>query len=70
MTKDHGSTRPHRVSAAWPSRTALSRKPALQPNGMQPTTSATLDPNKSIVITGGKLLTITHGTIENGVLVI
>ena len=35
-----------------------------------PTTSATLDPNKYIVITGGKLLTITHGTIENGELLI
>jgi imidazolonepropionase-like amidohydrolase len=29
-----------------------------------------LDPHKAIVITGGKLLTITHGTVENGVLVI
>ena len=29
-----------------------------------------LDPNKPIAITGGKLLTITHGTIENGVVVI
>jgi imidazolonepropionase-like amidohydrolase len=33
-------------------------------------TTAAVDPNKPIVITGGKLLTITHGTIENGVLVI
>ena len=31
---------------------------------------ATIDPNKPIAITGGKLLTITHGTIEDGVLVI
>ena len=31
---------------------------------------ATLDPAKPIAITGGKLLTITHGTVENGVLVI
>jgi imidazolonepropionase-like amidohydrolase len=30
----------------------------------------TLDPSKPIAITGGKLLTITHGSIENGVLVI
>jgi len=29
-----------------------------------------IDPNKPIAITGGKLLTITHGTIEDGVLVI
>lgn len=28
------------------------------------------DPNSPVAITGGKLLTITHGTIENGVLVI
>ncbi len=35
-----------------------------------PAKTATLDPNKPIVITGGKLLTITHGTIDNGVLVI
>ena len=34
------------------------------------TSPAALDPNKYIVITGGKLLTITHGTIENGELVI
>jgi len=33
-------------------------------------TTAALDPNKPIVISGGKLLTITHGTIDNGVLVI
>jgi imidazolonepropionase-like amidohydrolase len=32
--------------------------------------AAAIDPNKPIVISGGKLLTITHGTIENGVLVI
>ncbi len=35
-----------------------------------PAKAAPLDPNKPIVITGGKLLTITHGTIDNGVLVI
>ena len=38
-----------------------------------PTKSATmlaLDPNKPVAITGGKLLTMTHGTIDNGVLVI
>ena len=29
-----------------------------------------LDPSKPVAITGGKLLTITHGTIENGVLII
>jgi imidazolonepropionase-like amidohydrolase len=34
------------------------------------TTSTPLDPNRYIVITGGKLLTITHGTIENGELLI
>jgi len=33
-------------------------------------TTPALDPHKPIVITGGKLLTITHGTIENGTLVI
>ena len=45
--------------------------------GQQKTTAATkptammaLDPSKPVAITGGKLLTITHGTIENGVLVI
>jgi imidazolonepropionase-like amidohydrolase len=32
--------------------------------------AATVDPSKPIAITGGKLLTITHGTIENGVLVL
>lgn len=31
---------------------------------------AALDPSKPVAITGGKLLTITHGTIENGVLII
>jgi len=38
-----------------------------------PTKSASapaLDPSKPIAITGGKLLTITHGIIENGVLII
>ncbi|HZD31257.1 MAG TPA: amidohydrolase family protein [Candidatus Angelobacter sp.] len=35
-----------------------------------PAKAATLDANRPIAITGGKLLTITHGTIENGVLVI
>ena len=38
-----------------------------------PTKSATmlaLDPSKPVAITGGKLLTMTHGTIDNGVLVI
>ncbi len=45
---------------------SLSRKsPATKP-----ATAPALDPNKPIAITGGKLLTITHGTIENGVLVI
>ena len=29
-----------------------------------------LDPTKPVAITGGKLLTITHGTIDNGVLII
>lgn len=29
-----------------------------------------LDPSKPVVITGGKLLTITHGTVDNGVLII
>ena len=29
-----------------------------------------LDPSKPVAITGGKLLTITHGTIDNGVLII
>jgi imidazolonepropionase-like amidohydrolase len=32
--------------------------------------SPALDPSKPIAITGGKLLTITHGTIDDGVLVI
>ncbi|HEY4961132.1 MAG TPA: hypothetical protein VII29_09765, partial [Terriglobales bacterium] len=35
-----------------------------------PSAAAAIDPNRPIAITGGKLLTITHGTIENGVLVI
>jgi imidazolonepropionase-like amidohydrolase len=30
----------------------------------------TLDPPKIVAITGGKLLTVTHGTIENGVIVL
>src|SRR5215469_16169236 len=29
-----------------------------------------LDPSKPVAITGGKLLTITHGTIDNGMLII
>lgn len=36
----------------------------------RPPAPGALDPAKTIVITGGKLLTITHGTIENGVVVI
>jgi imidazolonepropionase-like amidohydrolase len=32
--------------------------------------AAASDPGKPVAITGGKLLTITHGTIENGVVVI
>lgn len=35
----------------------------------KPSTIA-LDPSKAVAITGGKLLTITHGTIDNGVLII
>ena len=34
------------------------------------TTAPALDPSKPVAITGGKLLTITHGTIDNGVLII
>src|SRR5215469_14263673 len=36
----------------------------------KPTAAIALDPSKPIAITGGTLLTITHGTIDNGVLVI
>jgi imidazolonepropionase-like amidohydrolase len=36
----------------------------------KPPAAMALDPSKPVAITGGKLLTITHGTIENGVLVI
>jgi imidazolonepropionase-like amidohydrolase len=36
----------------------------------KPTAAPALDPTKPVAITGGKLLTITHGTVENGVLVI
>src|SRR5215469_4766555 len=32
--------------------------------------ASALDPTKPVAITGGKLLTITHGTIDNGVLII
>jgi imidazolonepropionase-like amidohydrolase len=32
--------------------------------------ASALDPSKPVAITGGKLLTITHGTIDNGVLII
>jgi imidazolonepropionase-like amidohydrolase len=32
--------------------------------------TTTLDPPKIVAITGGKLLTITHGTIENGVVIL
>ena len=35
----------------------------------KPSTIA-LDPSKAVAITGGKLLTITHGTIDNGMLII
>src|SRR5215471_17525112 len=41
-----------------------------KPTTAKPATAPALDPSKPIVITGGKLLTITHGAIENGVLVI
>jgi imidazolonepropionase-like amidohydrolase len=44
--------------------TAAQQKTAAAPK------PAALDPSKPVVITGGKLLTITHGTIENGELVI
>ena len=43
---------------------------AAQPKPNAPAKVVALDPHKTIVITGGKLLTITHGTIENGELVI
>jgi imidazolonepropionase-like amidohydrolase len=46
------------IVAAAQQKTAAAPKPAA------------LDPSKPIVITGGKLLTITHGVIENGELVI
>ena len=36
----------------------------------KPATAPALDPSKPIVITGGKLLTISHGVIENGLLII
>ena len=36
----------------------------------KPATTPGFDPNRPVAITGAKLLTITHGTIENGVLVI
>ena len=42
---------------------------AAQPKPNAPAKVVALDPHKTIVITGGKLLTITHGTIENGELV-
>jgi imidazolonepropionase-like amidohydrolase len=44
---------------------AQQKAPATQPGAVP-----ALDPSKPIAITGGKLLTITHGTVENGVLVI
>ncbi len=46
---------------------------AQQKNGAPKSAAApapAIDPSKPIAITGGKLLTITHGTIENGVVVI
>lgn len=49
------------VSAAVAQQKAPAAKLAVAP---------TLDPHKAIVITGGKLLTITHGIIDNGELVI
>ena len=49
------------VSAAVAQQKAPAAKLAVAP---------TLDPHKAIAITGGKLLTITHGTIDNGELVI
>jgi len=36
----------------------------------KPAPASPTDPNRPVAITGGKLLTITHGTIENGVVVI
>ena len=47
------------------------REPAATPKASSASPSAVtaVDPNKPIAITGGKLLTITHGTIENGALV-
>jgi imidazolonepropionase-like amidohydrolase len=35
-----------------------------------PATAAAVDPSRPVAITGGKLLTMTHGTIDNGVLII
>ena len=40
------------------------------PAAKTPAATPALDPARPIAITGGKLLTITHGTIDNGVLVI
>ena len=37
---------------------------------VKPAAAPVLDPSKPVAITGGKLLTITHGTIDNGVVVI
>jgi imidazolonepropionase-like amidohydrolase len=48
------------VSAASAQKAAPAKSPA----------APAFDPNRPIAITGAKLLTITHGTIENGVLVI
>jgi len=42
---------------------------SLAATAQQKTTTAATDPNRPIAITGGKLLTITNGTIENGVVV-
>ena len=42
---------------------------SLAATAQQKTTTAATDPNRPIAIAGGKLLTITNGTIENGVVV-
>jgi imidazolonepropionase-like amidohydrolase len=51
--------------------TAGAQQKSSTPTKPVPTaTTPAIDPDRPVAITGGKLITITHGTIENGVVVI
>jgi imidazolonepropionase-like amidohydrolase len=57
------------VGVATQSSGAQSKKPKPSPAAASRSSSAGGAPNETIALKGGKLLTITHGVIENGVIV-